>query len=155
HSRLQRDINSFQVAEKGRCLDSATGEWEGLNAKVAEHSHGRTRRVQLHSLDEAPHTGCGCFRLIMFETDKPRRGIAIMSAGYGGHAPDGRSWSDLHYALAGKQTAGMAGASPAYLFSRKFLKAHGGWKSVVWVSPQIAEIMGEELPPGVEAGEDG
>ncbi|MDK1030499.1 MAG: hypothetical protein QGD94_00670 [Planctomycetia bacterium] len=153
HSRLQRDINSFQVAEKGRCLDADTGEWEGLNAKVAELSQGRTRRVQLHSLDEAPHTGCGCFRLIMFKTEGPRPGIAIMSAGYGGRAPDGRSWSDLHYALTGKQTPGMAGASPPYLFSARFLKAHGGWKSVVWVSPQIAEAMGEKLPPHVEVGE--
>jgi CO dehydrogenase/acetyl-CoA synthase beta subunit len=90
--------------------------------------------------------------MIMFKTDKPREGIGIMAAGYEGRAADGRSWRDLHYALAGKQTVGVAGASPGYLASPKFLRAHGGWKSVVWVSPKIAAIMGDRLPEGIEVG---
>jgi len=60
----------------------------------------------------------------------------------------------LHYALTGKQTPGMAGASPPYLFSPKFLQGHGGWKSIVWVSPKIAPIMGKKLPDHVEPGRD-
>jgi hypothetical protein len=152
HSALHREINSFRVAEKGRCLDPVHGEWEGLNAGAAQLSRGRTRRVRLHSLDEFPHTGCGCFRMIMFKTGLPRPGIGIMNSGYGGRAPDGRTWRDLHYALAGKQTAGLAGAAPSYLHSPKFLKAHGGWSSVVWVTPKIAAAAGEALPEGVEIG---
>jgi len=150
HSKLHRDINSFQVMEKGEPIDRDKGEWTGVNAQVSRMSHGRTRRLQLHSLDEAPHTGCGCFRLIMFKTEKPRRGIAIMDRGYTGAAPDDRTWRDLHYALAGKQTPGVAGASPLYLFSRKFLRGDGGWKSVVWVTPKIAEMLGDDLPEHVE-----
>jgi len=152
HSKLHRDINSFGVTQKGRCLDALAGEWEGINEAASRLSHGRTRRILLHSLDENPHTGCACFRLIMFKTDKPRVGIGIMDAGYEGRAPDGRRWKDLHYALSGKQTPGMAGASPAYLFSPKFLRAHGGWQNVVWVSPKIASIMGDSLPDGVMVG---
>ena len=155
HSKLHRNINSFQVADKGKCLDPVAGEWEGLNKKVSELTQGRTPRVLLHSLDENPHTGCGCFRFIMFKMDAPRPGIGIMGTGYKGWAPDGRAWKDLHYALAGKQTPGMAGASPSYLFSRKFLKAHGGWESVVWVTPHIAEIMGDKLPRHAAIGEPG
>jgi len=156
HSALHREINSFRVVEKGRCLDPVHGEWEGLNAGAARLSHGRTTRVRLHSLDEFPHTGCGCFRMIMFKTDLPRPGIGIMNSGYAGHAPDGRTWRDLHYALGGKQTPGLAGAAPSYLHSPKFLKAHGGWNSVVWVAPKIAAAAGRALPEGVEIGpEDG
>jgi acetyl-CoA decarbonylase/synthase complex subunit beta len=156
HSALHREINSFRIVEKGRCLDPVHGEWEGLNAGAAKLSRGRTTRVRLHSLEGFPHTGCGCFRMIMFKTDLPRPGIGIMNAGYGGRAPDGRTWRDLHYALAGKQTAGLAGAAPSYLRSPKFLKAHGGWRSVVWVTPKIAAAAGDALPKGVEVGpEDG
>ena len=75
-----------------------------------------------------------------------------MEAGYEGAAPDGRSWEDLHYALTGKQTPGMAGIAPNYLRSEKFLKAHGGWDSIVWVSEKIAAIMGDDLPSHVEVG---
>jgi len=57
-------------------------------------------------------------------------------------------------ALAGKQTPGVAGGAPGYLKSEKFLAAHGGWESVVWVSPKIAESMGEDLPEGVTVGTD-
>jgi CO dehydrogenase/acetyl-CoA synthase beta subunit len=75
-----------------------------------------------------------------------------MERGYKGRAPDGRTWHDLHYALTGKQTAGMAGAAPSYLRSPRFLAAHGGWDAVVWVSPEIATCMGHDLPPHVSVG---
>jgi acetyl-CoA decarbonylase/synthase complex subunit beta len=149
---LHRELNSFQVVRKGRCLDADRGEWEGVNGKAAELTHGRTTRIALHSVDGTPHTGCGCFRLVMFRTDRPREGIGVMDSGYAGQAPDGRTWRDLHYALAGKQTDGVAGAAPAYLRSAKFLRAHGGWRSVVWVSPKIAEFMADDLPAHVAVG---
>ena len=47
---------------------------------------------------------------------------------------------------------GVGGGSGGYLFSPKFLSAHGGWKSVVWVSPHIAKLMSKRLPGGVEIG---
>jgi CO dehydrogenase/acetyl-CoA synthase beta subunit len=88
----------------------------------------------------------------MFETDQPRPGIGIMQRGYEGQAPDGRTWRDLHYALTGKQMPGMAGASPLYLRSEKFLAAHGGWAGVVWVSPRVAAYIGDDLPDHVAVG---
>ena len=153
HSRLQRDVNSFQVIARGRCLDSRRGEWSGVNAHAAKMTQGRTRRIFLHSVDEFPQTGCGCFQMILFRTDRPHAGIGIMERDYDGRCPDGRSWKDLHYQLAGKQSPGMTGTAPAYLHSPKFLQADGGWDSVVWVSPKVAAIMGEELPPGVAIGQ--
>ena len=153
HSKLHRNINSFLMIDRGECIDPKTGEWAGVNAAVSQYTRGRTPRVQLHSIDECPHTGCGCFRMIMFCTDQPASGIGIMAAGYQDCAPDGRSWDDLHYALAGKQAPGLAGAAPNYLRSEKFLAAHGGWASVVWVCAKIAGIMGDDLPAHVQVGQ--
>lgn len=152
HSHMHREINSFRVVDKGECLDPLRGEWAGINAAVAELTQGRTKRIQLHCIDEVPHTGCGCFRLILFKTDLPKPGIGIMDAQYEGAAPDGRRWVDLHYALAGKQTPGMAGACPAYLSSEKFLQAHKGWSSVVWISPKIATMLHSRPPKGIMVG---
>lgn len=152
HRLLHASINSFGICAKGDPIDPIAGEWSGVNEAVVRLSGGRTTRVQLHALDQAPPTGCSCFQLIMFESSTPRAGVAIMDRRYKGEAPDGRTWTDLHYALTGKQTPGMAGASLGYLVSRKFLAGHGGWQSVVWVSPRIAAFMGQALPDGVEVG---
>lgn len=149
HRVLHADVNSFGMAPKGDPVDPLVGEWSGINQAASRLTGGRTRRIQLHSLDEAPTTGCGCFQLVAFQMES---GIGVMQRGYAGKAPDGRTWEDLHYALAGKQTPGIAGASPGYLRSPKFLAAHGGWESVVWVSPKIAAVMGKELPDSVEVG---
>ena len=86
----------------------------------------------------------------MFETEIPKKGIAVMGRRYKGTATDGRTWTDLHYIVGGKQTPGYAAGSNAYLTSKKFLQAHGGWDSVVWVSRDIAEFMGDRLPKHVE-----
>jgi CO dehydrogenase/acetyl-CoA synthase beta subunit len=154
HRSLHAGLNSFTLSPKGELLDEAAGEYSGINEAAERLTGGRTTRVQLHSLEAAPHTGCGCFQLIMFKTELPRPGIAVMDRKYKGTAPDGRNWRDLHYALGGKQAPGVAGAAPNYLRSGKFLRAHGGWESVVWVSPKIAAVMGEDLPAGVEVGEE-
>jgi CO dehydrogenase/acetyl-CoA synthase beta subunit len=141
HRELHFGVNSFGTCSKGELLDSSAGEWSGVNHAAARLTGGRVTRVQLHSLDEAPHTGCGCFQLILFKTELPQPGIGIMERGYKGRAPDGRTWHDLHYDLAGKQAPGLTGAAWRYLNSAKFLAAHGGRKSVVWVSPKVAALM--------------
>jgi hypothetical protein len=144
HRELHSGINSFGICSKGEPLDRSAGEWSGANQAAARLTGGRITRVQLHSLDEAPHTGCGCFQLILFKTELPKPGIGIMERGYSGRAPDGRTWRDLHYALGGKQAPGLTGAAWSYLNSRKFLTAYGGRKSVVWVSPKVARLMRPE-----------
>ncbi len=154
HSKLQAGVNSFTVINKGRCLDAIRGEWSGADAHIERMTQGRTKRVHLHCLDELPHTGCGCFQLILFKTVKPHVGVGVMDRGYGGACADGRAWKDLYYELAGKQTPGVTGAGPSYLRSPKFLQAHGGWGGVVWVSPRVAELMGDDLPANIDVGQE-
>lgn len=152
HSRLHRDINSFFTVDKGDCLDPQTGEWRGVNEHAARMTEGRTTRIQLHSLKDAPTTGCGCFNYILFETDLPSPGIGIMHRNFGGAAPDGRRWSDLHYALAGKQSPGISGCAAGYFSSPRFLQADGGWARVVWVSDKVAALAKARLPHSAEIG---
>lgn len=152
HSIQHRHLNSFQVFPKGKCLDPLRGEWSGANEQIRRLTFGRTRRVLLHTLKDNPHTGCGCFGLILFETDMPRQGIGIMDRAFKGACPDGRVWKDLHYALGGKQAPGFAGASYPYLSSKKFLQGDGGWNSVVWVSSNVAKTVGSMLPDTVQVG---
>jgi acetyl-CoA decarbonylase/synthase complex subunit beta len=152
HRTPHAGLNTVGVIEKGTCLDAKAGEWSGVNEAVTRLTGGRTRRIQLHSLDEVPHTACGCFKIVMFQTEEPSSGIGIMDKKYEGTTPDGRSWRDLYYALTGKQVPGMAAASPAYFKSPKFLQAHNGWDGVVWVSQGVADYMGERLPEGIAIG---
>jgi acetyl-CoA decarbonylase/synthase complex subunit beta len=153
HSKMHRDINSYQVVEKGKCLDPVKGEWEGVNARARELTRGRTTRILLHTLAEAPTTGCGCFQYILFQTALPRPGIGIMQRGWTGAAPDGRRWSDLHHALAGKQAPGISGCGAGYFHSPKFLQADGGWQKVVWATPRVAEKARDIFPPGIALAE--
>jgi hypothetical protein len=145
HRALHAGLNSFGTCPKGELLDAAAGEWSGANEAADRLTGGRIKRVRLHSLDEAPHTGCGCFQMIMFRTASPEAGIGLVDRGFKGQVPDGRTWRDLHYALGGKQTPGMAGAALTYLHSPKFLAAHGGWAAVVWASPKIAAFAGRSF----------
>jgi acetyl-CoA decarbonylase/synthase complex subunit beta len=145
HRALHAGLNSFGTCSKGDLLDAAAGEWSGANEAAALLTGGRTRRVQLHSLEDAPHTGCGCFQIILFKTDRPMAGIGLVDRGFTGRVPDGRSWRDLHYALGGKQAPGLAGAAWSYLHSPKFLNPYGGWKAVVWASPKIAAFVGRSF----------
>jgi len=149
HSKLHRDINSFLALEKGECIDPVRGEWTGINARAREMTDGRTTRIELHALGETPTTGCGCFGLILFKTDRPRPGIGIMHRGWAGRTPDGRTWADLHYALGGKQASGLSGCTWQYLKSPCFLQGERGWANVVWVTAKVAESMGELLPEGI------
>jgi len=67
HKPLHLDMNLYGVLEKGELLDSVKGEWSGVNQNAIENTKDRTSRVFLHSLDDFPHTGCSCFRLIILE----------------------------------------------------------------------------------------
>jgi acetyl-CoA decarbonylase/synthase, CODH/ACS complex subunit beta len=152
HTAMYRMLNSYSVFEKGDCLDPARGEWDGVNRRIGALSKGRTDRVFLHSLDDFPHTGCGCFGLILFRLSTPQSGIGIMARGDACASPDGRTWEDLYYDQAGKQNPGSTGASKPYLRSPKFLSADGGWDSIVWMSPKVVEFMGDDIPAHVDVG---
>ena len=154
HSRMHRDINSFRMIEKGKCLDALRGEWEGVNAAAAELTQGRTTRIQLHCIDEFPHTGCGCFRLIMFKTDLPKPGIGIMDASLrrGDRRTGGAGRTCTMRWRASRRRAWRAAVSRTCR-ARSSCRPTSGWSSVVWVSPKVAGIFGGRPPKGIMVGQ--
>ncbi|MBI2829674.1 MAG: acetyl-CoA decarbonylase/synthase complex subunit beta, partial [Chloroflexi bacterium] len=126
------------VVEKGRCLDTERGEYEGANLAVQRLTEGRTHRIRLHSIFDYPHTACSCFQGMAFyipEVD----GIGLLDKGYKGVTPDGRTWIEIQNAASGKQSSGFVGLGREYLKSRKFLQGDGGWKRVVWMPQKLKE----------------
>ena len=51
---------------------------------VRPYPRGREAALRL---GDAPHTGCGCFQLILFRANEPRPGVDIMERRYAGRAP--------------------------------------------------------------------
>jgi len=126
-------------------LDPEKGEYANVNRLVEQLSGGKVKRVQLHSLREYPHTSCGCFGYLAFWMDDPE-GIGVMERGYKGEAPGGITWDTLANRAGGKQCAGIAGVSAAYLRSPRFLAGDGGVGAIRWVSPKAYDILKDRLP---------
>ncbi len=134
---------------KGECIDPVSGEYTGVNEFAKQESGGSVERVKLHSFFDAPHTSCGCFEVIGFympEVD----GIGLVHRGYPHPAPNGLPFSTMAGQTGGgKQTVGFLGLGMAYLRSKKFLQADGGWYRVVWMPKELKEKVLKYIPEDV------
>jgi len=135
----------FEI-EKGEVLDAEKGEYEGINAAVAENSQGTTERVYLHSIFGYPHTSCGCFEAVAFyipELD----GIGIVNRDFRGETPLGIPFSAMAgQCSGGKQVEGFSGLSLEYMRSPKFLQADGGYSRIVWMPKELKDSLIEFIP---------
>ncbi len=141
-----------EVVAKGKCLDAERGEYEGINEAAERLTGGVITRVFLHSLDECPHSSCGCFHLLAFRIGGAgpdgSDGIGVMHRGFDGAAPNGETWSTLANRAGGKQADGVTGLSAGYLRSSRFLKADGGLGAVAWATEKALEQFRDLLPEG-------
>ena len=134
---------------KGECIDSLTGEYEGVNQVIRDKSLGEIERVQLYTAFGYPHTSCGCFEGCAFyipEVD----GYGVVHRNFKGETVNGLSFvtiSDL--TAGGKQVDGFHGLSIEYMRSPKFMVADGGWDRVVWIPQEIKERIQDFMPPEV------
>jgi acetyl-CoA decarbonylase/synthase complex subunit beta len=134
------------LVEVGECLDPVRGEYLGVNLSTEERTEGRVSRVFLHSIFGSPHTACSCFQNAVYHIPEVD-GIAIMNRGFEGEAPGGMTWTRLGNMLAGRQyKGGAATVATAYLRSRKFLQADGGYERVVWMSDFLKKAAGGAIP---------
>lgn len=135
----------FEI-EKGEILDDVKGEYENVNAVVADRSQGTFDRVYLHSVFEYPHTSCGCFEAVAFylpELD----GIGIVDRDFKGETPLGIPFSAMAgQCSGGKQVEGFTGLSLEYMRSPKFLQADGGYERIVWLPKEIKDSVIEFIP---------
>jgi acetyl-CoA synthase len=134
-----------QPIAKGNCLDPVKGYWDNVNQYAQESSHGTVEQVSMYSIMENPMTSCGCFECIMVIIPEAN-GFMTVSREDPSMTPSGMTFSTLAgTAGGGLQTPGMMGHGKYFLTSKKFIRADGGLKRIVWMSSFLKESMAEEL----------
>jgi acetyl-CoA synthase len=134
-----------QPIPKGNCLDPVKGYWDNINQYAQEASHGTVEKVSMYSIMEYPMTSCGCFECIMMIVPEAN-GFMTVSREDPSMTPAGMTFSTLAgTAGGGLQTPGVMGHGKFFLTSKKFIRADGGLKRIVWMSSFLKESMAEEL----------
>jgi len=134
-----------QPVPKGKPIDLAKGEWEGVNKFVYEHSNMSVDRFTIYSILDAPMTTCGCCECVMAIVPEANGFIVVSREDYS-MTPIGMTFSTVMGLIGGgHQTPGMMGIGKYYLTSMKFIVAEGGIKRVVWMSKNLKEEMKQEL----------
>jgi acetyl-CoA synthase len=134
-----------QPIPKGRAIDGWTGVFDNVNDFVRQNSHGSVDTVTMYSIMEYPMTSCGCFECIMMILPLCN-GFMIVSREDPSMTPAGMTFSTLAgMAGGGLQTPGVLGIGKYFIISKKFIRADGGLKRIVWMSSFLKETMAEEL----------
>jgi len=134
-----------QPVPKGEVLDEWKGYFSGANEFTYEHSNHTVEQVALYSCIENPMTACGCFECIMMIIPEAN-GFMVVSREDPSMTPAGMTFSTLAGMCGGGlQTPGVMGIGKYFLLSKKFIRADGGLKRVVWMSSNLKEEMREEL----------
>ncbi|HME54047.1 MAG TPA: CO dehydrogenase/CO-methylating acetyl-CoA synthase complex subunit beta [Candidatus Lokiarchaeia archaeon] len=134
---------------KGTVINENYGEFEGVNATLDKRSLGEVKRISLYSAMEVPHTSCGCFEAIVFAIPEVG-GMGIVDRNFKGSAVNGLPFSTMaNQTGGGKQVAGFHGVAINYLKSKKFIRADGGWNSIVWIPSKVKERVKEAIPADI------
>ncbi|HLD29598.1 MAG TPA: acetyl-CoA decarbonylase/synthase complex subunit alpha/beta, partial [bacterium] len=134
-----------QPVPKGNPIDMENGEWEGVNKAVYENSNKTLGRFQAYSIMTYPETSCGCFECIIAIVPEAN-GFMIVNREYQGMTPVGMTFTTLAGSVGGgQQTPGFMGVGRLYLLSKKFLKADGGIKRIIWMPKELKEFLGDRF----------
>ena len=134
-----------QPIPKGKVLDDVYGQWEGVNEFVATASRGAVTEYDAYSLMRTPMTSCGCFECIASILPLTN-GIMSVDRDFMDLTPSGMKFSTLASMVGGGNvTPGFVGHSKFYITSRKFIKADGGLKRLVWMPSHLKEEIMERL----------
>jgi acetyl-CoA synthase len=134
-----------QPIKKGETLDADLGVWKGVNDFVYKASNQNLESFSAYSMIVNPMTSCGCFEVIV--TILPSiNGIMAVNREYSGMTPSGMKFSTMAGMVGGGiQTPGFIGISKFFIGSKKFIKADGGLKRLVWMPKILKEEIGELL----------
>lgn len=151
--KVSNEINPTgpnQPINRGECLDPVKGQWKGINGFVSKASRQKIETINAYSLMEFPMTACGCFECVV--TILPMcNGVMVVNRDFMGMTPSGMKFTTLAGLVGGgNQTPGFLGISKHYISSRKFLKAEGGLKRVVWLPKMLKEEIAERVKPVCE-----
>ncbi|MBU1910411.1 MAG: CO dehydrogenase/CO-methylating acetyl-CoA synthase complex subunit beta, partial [Verrucomicrobia bacterium] len=130
-----------QPVLKGRSLDSAKGQWAGVNEYVFLNSHKTLETFNAYSIMEFPMTSCGCFECVSCLLPTCN-GIMTVHRDFADMTPSGMKFSTLAGTVGGGlQSPGFIGHSKNYISSKKFISAEGGVRRVVWMHKSLKEEL--------------
>jgi len=139
-----------QPVQKGDVTDPDKGRWKGVDEYVWTNSHNTLDGFSAYSIMDAPMTSCGCFECIIAVVPEAN-GFMVVQRGYSGMTPSGMKFSTLAGTVGGgAQTPGFGGIGKYFITSKKFLKADGGLKRLVWMPKALKEALGEDLKARAE-----
>jgi acetyl-CoA synthase len=142
-----------QPVTKGKVLDEVYGQWEGVNEFVSKASRGNVTEYDAYSLMRTPMTSCGCFECIASILPLTN-GVMTVDRDYSGETPCGMKFTTLAGMVGGGNvTPGFVGHSKYYITSKKFIKADGGLKRLVWMPSRLKEEIMDRLK--IRAEEEG
>ncbi|MDR1059032.1 MAG: CO dehydrogenase/CO-methylating acetyl-CoA synthase complex subunit beta, partial [Treponema sp.] len=134
-----------QVVTKERVIDDNVGIWEDVNESVQAASHGSLQQVTLYSIMQDPMTSCGCFECIC-GIEPMSNGVVIVNREHTGMTPLGMTFSEMASMTGGGvQTPGFMGHGKHFIASKKFMKADGGSKRIVWMPKALKDLVGSRL----------
>ena len=130
---------------KGEAIDSAKGQWRGVNAAVYKLTHGKLDVFNAYSIMEYPMTSCGCFEVIVAMT-ADAQAVVLVNREFASMTPVGMKFSTLAGSIGGgKQTPGFIGIGRKYIFSKKFISAEGGFLRIAWMPKELKSQLAEPL----------
>jgi acetyl-CoA synthase len=134
-----------QPVEKGACLDSVKGIWQGVNDYVHLQSHKTIESYSAYSIMDKPMTSCGCFEVIVAYVPECN-GVMAVNREFTGETPVGMTFSALAGNVGGgQQTPGFMGVGKVFLTSRKFCFAEGGHQRIVWMPKELKTLLTPDL----------
>ncbi len=144
-----------QPIQKGAAIDERLGQWKGVNEFLYKASRQNVVEASAYSIMVTPMTSCGCFECIAAVLDKCN-GIMTVDRDSSMETPCGMKFTTLAgQAGGGNVTPGFLGHSKHYITSKKFLRAEGGIKRLVWMPKALKEVLADKLNArGKEEGID-
>lgn len=126
-----------QPIKKGKVIDELKGQWENINQFVYNNSNRTLERFNAYSILEFPMTSCGCFECISCVLPSTN-GIMIVYREFTEMTPSGMKFSTLAGSVGGGvQTPGFIGHSKQFIGSKKFIRAEGGARRIVWMNRDL------------------
>jgi acetyl-CoA synthase len=134
-----------QPVDKGRTIDPVLGEWEGVNEFVKQASRGKVEGYTFYSIVNRPMTTCGCCECIAAVLPLCN-GVMTVNREYDGMTPCGMKFTTLAGTVGGGQTTpGFVGHSKYYITQRKYIKAEGGIRRLVWMPTSLKQQIRERF----------
>ena len=143
-------VGPNQPIKKGEVIDERLGIWKGINEFVYKASHQKLESFSAYSMMADPMTSCGCFEVIV--TILPvTNGVMAVNREFPDMTPCGMKFSTIAGMVGGGiQTPGFIGISKYFICSKKFIRADGGLKRLVWMPKMLKEEIKELLQERAE-----